>query len=220
MTLTFNIDENIKNILPNCRIGIVFSKVKTKDSSLDLLSKTEDVEIEFRKKLQSITESKLEVIDETRKAYKVCGKEPSRYRPSAEALLRRVRQGKGLYKINNIVDTINLLSMTSQFSIGGFDVSKIIGSVTLDIGDANIYKAIGRGALNIEFMPGVRDEHGFFGTPTSDSVRTMVATDTSNLLLVYYDFYGNNNLESALEIANEFLKKYCEGNSIETRIVS
>jgi DNA/RNA-binding domain of Phe-tRNA-synthetase-like protein len=220
MTLTFELDKKIKNLLPNCRIGIVFSKIITKDSSLDLLSKTDFVEKEFKEKLQSIKESKLEVIEETRKAYKVCGKEPSRYRPSAEALLRRVRQGKGLYKINSIVDTINLLSMTSQFSIGGFDVSKINGSVTLDIGDANIYNAIGRGELNIEFMPGVRDEYGFFGTPTSDSLRTMVSSDTCNLLLVYYDFYGNSSLESALDIAKEFLEKYCEGKDIETKIVN
>lgn len=220
MTLTFNIAEKLKNILPNCRIGIVFSEVKVKDSSLDLLSKIEDVENEFKEKLQSITESKLEVIDETRKAYKMCGKEPSRYRPSAEALLRRVRQGKGLYKINNIVDTINLLSMTSQFSIGGFDVSKINGLITLDIGNTNIYEAIGRGELNIEFMPGVRDEQGFFGTPTSDSVRTMVTSEISHLVLVYYDFFGNINLESALDTANEFLEKYCEGKGIETKIIS
>ncbi|MFT6333605.1 MAG: DNA/RNA-binding domain of Phe-tRNA-synthetase-like protein [Saprospiraceae bacterium] len=220
MTLTFNIDEKIKNILPNCRIGIVFSDVKAKDSSLDLRSRIIEVENEFKEKLLSVAESKLEVIDETRKAYKVCGKEPSRYRPSAEALLRRVRQGKGLYKINNIVDTINLLSMTSQFSIGGFDVSKIDGAVTLDIGDSDIYNAIGRGELNIEFMPGVRDEQGFFGTPTSDSVRTMVTSGISGLVLVYYDFFGNENLEEALGVAVEFLEMYCEGKGIETKIVS
>ena len=220
MTLTFNISDKFKNILPNCRIGIVFSKVKAQDSSLDLLSRIEDVENEFKEKLKSIRESKLEVIDETRKAYKICGKEPSRYRPSAEALLRRVRQGKGLYKINNIVDTINLLSMTSQFSIGGFDVSHINGAVTLDVGDSKIYDAIGRGELNIEFMPGVKDEKGFFGTPTSDSVRTMVTSDISYLLLVYYDFYGNRNLEHALSSAHEFLEKYCEGRGIKTDIIS
>ena len=220
MTLTFKIDQKLRNILPDCRIGVVFSEVSVRDSSMDLLSKIDDVENEFKVKLESITESKLEIVGETRKAYKVCGKEPSRYRPSAEALLKRVRQGKGLYKINNIVDTINLLSMTSQFSIGGFDVSKIEGDVTLDIGDANIYDAIGRGALNIEFMPGVRDDHGFFGTPTSDSLRTMVTSDLSYLVLVYYDFFGNRNLETALDIANDFLGKYCEGRKVETKIVS
>ncbi|MFT6781267.1 MAG: DNA/RNA-binding domain of Phe-tRNA-synthetase-like protein [Saprospiraceae bacterium] len=219
MTLTFQIDENIKNILPNCRIGVVFSEVFLEDSSLELLSKIENVESKFKEKLILFTESKLEVIDETRKAYKICGKEPSRYRPSAEALLKRVRQGKGLHKINNIVDAINLLSMTSQFSIGGFDVSKIEGAVALDIGNAKTYDAIGRGELNIEFMPGVRDDKGFFGTPTSDSVRTMVTSDIDNLVLVYYDFFGNSNLQTALHSANEFLKKYCEGRNIETKII-
>ena len=86
MILTFNIDENIKNILPNCRVGIVFSDVNAADPTFDLLSKIEDVENNFKERLQSITETKFEVIDETRKAYKLCGKEPSRYRPSAEAL--------------------------------------------------------------------------------------------------------------------------------------
>ena len=219
MNLTFSIAENIKQILPQCRLGIITCDVKVYDSPDTLLSKTSEVERVYTDQLSKVSEGKLDVIAETRKAYKVCGKEPSRYRPSAEALLRRVRQGKGLYKINNVVDTINLLSMTSQFSIGGFDEAHISGDVTLDIGDANEYQAIGRGSLNIEYMPGVKDVLGFFGTPTSDSERTMVTSDISRLVLVYYDFMGNSSLEDSLDSAKEALSLYCDGKNIEVRII-
>jgi DNA/RNA-binding domain of Phe-tRNA-synthetase-like protein len=92
--------------------------------------------------------------------------------------------------------------------------------VQLDIGSADPYDAIGRGLLNIEFMPGVRDSKGFFGTPTSDSVRTMVTNQTTKLLLVFYDFYGNDSLDKAMEYAKEMLIKHCSGKEINTSIIS
>lgn len=219
MSIAFSINESMKSILPKCRLGIVTCEVSVKESTSQLLSKISKIEDEYIQKLSSIVESELEIIAETRQAYRVCGKKPTRYRPSAEALLRRLRLGKGLYKVNNIVDTINLLSMTSQYSIGGFDVTKIEGDVILDIGDSNIYQAIGRGPLNIEFMPGVKDALGFFGTPTSDSERTMVTRDLNHLVLVYYDFFGNDNLIKALHSAKESLSLYCEASQITSEIV-
>ncbi len=219
MTLTYSISKTLKNILPKVRLGIVTCKVTVMDSSVELLSKITNIEAEFIHKLSTTVESELEVIAETRQAYRVCGKKPTRYRPSAEALLRRLRLGKGLYKINNVVDSINLLSMSSQFSIGGFDMTKIEGDVMLDIGDANVYNAIGRGPLNIEFMPGVKDSIGFFGTPTSDSERTMVTPDITRLVLVYYDFFGNDSLVDALNSAKETLNLYCKASDVSIEII-
>jgi len=219
MSITFSISDSLKSILPNCRLGIITSEVIVKNSSSELLSKMSKIEDQYIQILESTVESELEIIAETRQAYRVCGKKPSRYRPSAEALLRRLRLGKGLYKVNNIVDTINLMSITSQYSIGGFNIANIENDVILDIGDSNIYQAIGRGPLNIEFMPGVKDTLGFFGTPTSDSERTMVTRDIKHLALVYYDFFGNDKLMSSLESAKEFLSLYCEASQITSEVV-
>lgn len=211
--------NNLRKKLHNSRLGILLSNVKVEPSSLEYDKFISKKHLEIINKLNTTREGELELIQETRSAYKVCGKEPSRYRPSAEALLRRLRTKKELYQINNVVDSINLTSSVTQFSIGGFDYQQIIDSITLDIGDSSPYEAIGRGNLNIEFMPGLRDSKGFFGTPTSDSIRTMVNNNTSELLLVFYDFYGNNKLIDGIEYAEELLKKYCSGKTIFKSVI-
>lgn len=215
-----NISKNINKLLNNSRLGIILSNVKVGPSSSTynkFIAENHHIMIDS---LNNQREGELEIIKETRAAYKVCGKEPSRYRPSAEALLRRLRTKKELYQINNVVDTINLTSINTQFSIGGFDTKNINGDIILDIGTADPYEAIGRGILNIEFMPGVRDSKGFFGTPTSDSVRTMVTDKTSELLLVFYDFYGNNGLEEAIDYSEKLLVQNCGSTNIIKSIVS
>ena len=112
-------------------------------------------------------------IQATRTAYKRCGKDPSRYRPSGEALVRRMLNGHDLYQINTAVDLVNLASIAYGYSIGGFDKDKIQGhTLTLGIGKAGEpYEGIGRGPLNIEGLPVYRDTMGGIGTPTSDHER-------------------------------------------------
>jgi len=127
--------------------------------------------------------------------------------------------GKGLYKVNNVVDTINVLSISSAFCIGGFDVDKIVGDVQLRLGDESSYDAIGRGILNIDRMIALRDDLGFFGTPTSDSVRTMITTNSTRLLVVYYDFFSNVALVPALDEAAKLIKNYCGGVQVSKSIV-
>ena len=110
------------------------------------------------------------VIAATREAYKRCGKDPGRYRPSAEALRRRLMRGIPLYQIDTLVDLINLVSLRTGHSIGGFDADKIQGNrLELGIGKAEEpFEGIGRGVLNIEGLPVYRDSLGGIGTPTSD----------------------------------------------------
>lgn len=159
--------------------------------------------------------SKISVIDAARKAYKACGKDPARYRLSAEALLRRVVSGKELYQINNVVDQLNLVSITSGFSIGGYDAAKIQGDISFGIGVAGEpYQGIGRGELNIEGLPVFRDGLGAFGTPTSDSQRTEVSGQTSRFLMILIDFGGDDQLETAKQMAISLLKKYCRATNI------
>lgn len=214
------ISLNIHKLLNNCRLGIIQSNVKIENSSHAFNEHISKTHQEIIHNLTDKRETEFEIIRETRQAYKVCGKEPSRYRPSAEALLRRLRTKKDLYQINNVVDAINLMSISTHYSIGGFDQKNIKGDLILDIGDSEPYEAIGRGVLNIEFMPGMRDSLRFFGTPTSDSVRTMVNNETTDLLLVFYDFYSNDSLGQSLDIGESILAQYCGGTSIIKSIVS
>ena len=164
--------------------------------------------------------SKMPAVAASRKAYKACGKDPARYRLSAEALLRRVIKRKELYQVNNVVDLLNLVSISSGFSIGGYDADKISGKITFGIGENDEpYEGIGRGELNIAFLPVFRDEVGAFGSPTSDSLRTAVAETTKRFLMVIIDF-GGGELQQATEFAISLLEKYASAKNIEIKTVA
>jgi DNA/RNA-binding domain of Phe-tRNA-synthetase-like protein len=139
---------------------------------------------------------------------------------SAEALLRRVANGKGLYRISNVVDQLNLVSVTSGFSIGGYDEEQIVGNIHLGIGAKDEpYQGIGRGELNIAGLPVFRDDLGAFGTPTSDSERTSVSEKTHRFLMIIIDFGGQGELENAGAMAVGLLKKYCHAQHINVQII-
>ncbi len=154
--------------------------------------------------------NKLPNIYETREAYKKLGKDPNRYRPSAEALCRRIARGIPLYQINTLVDLINLVSLKTGYSIGGFDADKIEGNLTLGVGEAGEkFEAIGRGLMNIEGLPVYRDNTGGIGTPTSDEERTKISPETTNLLMIINGYSGEKGLKEAGEYAEKLLNKFC-----------
>ncbi len=177
------------------------------------------IELSHSLKIEDI--SKLPAIAASRKAYKACGKDPARYRLSAEALLRRIISRGEIYQINNVVDLLNLVSITTGFSIGGYDSDKIEGNVVFGIGNPNEpYTGIGRGELNIENMPVFRDEKGAFGTPTSDSERTSVSLETKRFLMIIIDYSPEGNLNSATDMAVKLLEKYAGAKNLECKIIN
>ena len=183
---------------------------------------------EIRQKIIDISSSiKIEdisgipAIAASRKAYKVCGKDPSRYRLSAEALLRRIVNRGEIYQINNVVDLLNFVSITTGFSIGGYDAEKIKGTIVFGIGKPNEpYIGIGRGELNIENMPVFKDEDGAFGTSTSDSERTSVSLDTKRFLMIIIDYSPVGKLNEAADMALKLLHKYAGAKNVEYKIIS
>ena len=147
----------------------------------------------------------------TREAYRRLGKDPSRYRPSAEALRRRLLRGLELYRIDTLVDLINLVSLRTGYSIGGFDADKIQGTeLCLGVGHVNEpFEGIGRGPLNIEGLPVWRDVQGGIGTPTSDHERTKMDVDTRHILAIINGYDGDEQrLREAAEMTQELLRKY------------
>ena len=152
----------------------------------------------------------------TREAYRRCGKDPSRYRPSGEALCRRVLRGLQLYQIDTLVDIINLVSMKTGYSIGGFDADKIQGSdLVLGVGHADEpYEGIGRGVLNIEGLPVYRDAVGGIGTPTSDHERTKMTLETTHILAVINGYSGAEGLPEAADFTAELLRNYASGTEV------
>ncbi|WP_297092044.1 phenylalanine--tRNA ligase beta subunit-related protein [uncultured Draconibacterium sp.] len=198
------------------------------ECDIDYQAKNNSLWLHIEKKIKDLNRSlkveeisKLPAIAASRRAYKLCGKDPARYRLSAEALLRRVLKRGEIYQVNNVVDQLNLVSISTGFSIGGYDTNAIDGAITFGIGEPNEpYEGIGKGKLNIEFMPVFRDEKGAFGTPTSDSVRTCVTPDTKRFLMIIIAYETTNVLGKATEMAIELLTNYAGATNFELHEIS
>jgi DNA/RNA-binding domain of Phe-tRNA-synthetase-like protein len=127
------ISAELKNRCPKLKLCCILTDVIVAKSGNDLLAEINRCTEQIQQTLILDGISKLPAIEASRKAYKACGKDPARYRLSAEALLRRVVFGKGIYQINNVVDQLNLVSIATGFSIGGYDVDKIQGDICFGI---------------------------------------------------------------------------------------
>ncbi len=213
------IDNEIKRLLPDLILGVIEAEVSYAGNNESLWKEFELLINNVRQNHTTSSIKEIPQIRSTREAYKKLGKEPSRYRPSAEALLRRIVQGKNPYQISNIVDTINFVSVKTGYSIGGYDASKIQGQIIFKKGGSEEYNAIGRGRLNIENLPVFYDQKGAFGSPTSDSVRTMINSDTQNVLLIVMNFGGHKNFENDLNFFADTLQKFCFAKNITKDII-
>ncbi|ADV43424.1 B3/4 domain-containing protein [Bacteroides helcogenes] len=205
-----SVSDEIRKYCPSFRGVAVYAEVTNTIFCEELWN---EIDV-FTRKLVSTTcaeDIKLQpVIAATREAYKRCGKDPSRYRPSAEALRRRLVRGLALYRINTLVDIINLVSLCTGYSIGGFDTDKIQGdNLELGIGHTDEpFEGIGRGVLNIERLPVYRDRAGGIGTPTSDHERTKLDLETCHILAIINGYNGSEGLEEAAKMIQDLLRKY------------
>jgi len=192
-------------------LAIISCEVKNSDTSSDFWGEmqTEIQRIKSTYILEDI--NKRPEIAATRKIYKALGKDPNRYRPSAEALCRRIVSEIPLYKVSTLVDSINLVSIRSGFSIGGFDLNKIQGDINLGVAtNEDEFEAIGRGLLNVEGLPLYRAQIGGTGTPTSDNERTKITCNTTQLLLIINGYRGKSGLQEAVGHAIYLLGKYAD----------
>jgi len=129
----------------------------------------------------------VDVIAAVRTMYKRVGIDPTKTRPSSEALLRRVRKGDELPVINSLVDIINWCSLETQLPYGLYDLDRIQGPVVLRLGRAGEeYEGIRKAAVHVADRLTLADDQGPFGNPTSDSARTMVTTATVRALVVIF----------------------------------
>lgn len=205
------VSKEIEQVCPNFVGACVEAEVVNSAYNSELWEEIHAISERFRAELTTETLKDISGIAATRRVYRVCGKDPSRYRPASEALIRRILQGKKLYQIDTLVDLINLASIVYGYSIGGFDADKMVGEqLTLGIGKADEpYEGIGRGLINIEGLPVYRDEIGGVGTPTSDHERTKITAQTNHLLVLINGYDGNEDRVRANALyIQELLRKY------------
>ena len=209
------VSNEIENVCPNFIGACVEAKVKNSQYCQDLWNEINTLGEEFKNKLTIDTLKEISGIAATRRIYRICGKDPSRYRPAAEALIRRILQGKTLYQIDTLVDLINLASMKYGYSLGGFDADKFVGN-TLELGvgkEGEPYEGIGRGMINIQGLPVYRDGIGGVGTPTSDNERTKITINTNHLLVLINGYDGNEALvRQNAEFVQQLIKRFCESD--------
>jgi len=214
------IDPDLKARCPGTVLGCLIAEVRASTSPPELLREMSSC-LEHILELpepRSVLESAK--IRATRAGYKALGKDPARYRGSAEALLRRILGGKGFPQINSVVDIINLVSVESRFPIGLYDLAQVNGGVVFRAGRAGeTYKGIGKYDLNLEGLPVFADETGPHGSPTSDSERTMVTDKTRRILVIVVSFGGPEGLGPAMERLSTLLENYAGGAEIHVEIV-
>jgi DNA/RNA-binding domain of Phe-tRNA-synthetase-like protein len=214
------INQYIKNKLPNLVLGCIECEVTIREHNPELWGEIEDVCGIIRDSCELSKVGTLPAISASRKAYRLCGKDPARYRLSSEALIRRVVKGLDLYRINNVVDLVNLVSLKTGMSIGGYDAEKIADKAIFDIGkDGEPYDAIGRGEINIGSLPVFRDSISPFGSPTSDSVRTAVTPLTNRFLMVIIGFSGEEDTLKTVDLSVSLLNKYANAVQFETNLI-
>ncbi len=214
------IQEELMNLLHSLRLGVITAGIKCEPSSNKFRKKIENTVIEIRNQLNLDEIKNLEAVASARDAYKKIGNDPNRYRPSADALLRRIVKGSDIYRINNVVDALNLISIVSGFSIGGYDADKIEENIELGIGKKDEpYKGIGRGEVNISNLLVLRDAISAFGSPTSDSERTMITNSTKKILFIFFDFGIHSSLHENLDVCAGLLKKFCYAKELHSKIV-
>lgn len=211
------VSDEIRHACPDFIGGAVYATFENTAHNETLWKEIGRAVTEFRLTENVDSIKQLSGISATRQAYKECGKDPSRYRPSNEQLLRRTLQGKELWSVNTAVDIGNLASLRYHYSIGCFDYDKIVGdTVTLGIGRAaEPYEGIGRGVLNIEGLPVYRDGIGGIGTPTSDHERTKMLLDTKHMLAFVNGFDGRREqvvacCQCLCNAFREYLGAQCE----------
>ena len=215
------VSDEIKAVCPEFVGAALEARFTNTPYSAPLWEEIRTFQADYCRKFTTESLKDMPAIQATRAVYKKCGKDPSRYRPSGEALVRRMLKGHDLYQINTAVDLINLASIAYGYSIGGFDADRIAGdTLTLGIGQAGEpYEGIGRGPLNIEGLPVYRDGKGGIGTPTSDHERTKLTGETTRLLALVNGYDGNREqVLACAEYMQELLKKHAQSDGGEIHI--
>jgi DNA/RNA-binding domain of Phe-tRNA-synthetase-like protein len=218
--LAFDIAPDVAS---RARVGLLVLEgvtVRASDPALD--SEVDRTCASFKERYGEGKSSEVPGAADARTLYKALGIDPTKTRPSNEALLRRALKGDTLYRISTLVDALNLVSLREQLPFGLYDLDRVKPPVVLRKGTAGEgYEGIRKGFVNVDARPVLVDEAGPFGNPTSDSARTMITLATRNALVVAYApaGYAERRLDAVLDATGETLVRFCGGTRAERRIL-
>ena len=217
--IDLTIASEFKAKIPGVAVGWITATIRNAEHDEALWREIEVAAARFRGMTMDDAR-KFPPLKALRDAYRALGNDPTRYRGSNEALVRRISQGKDLYRVNTVVDINNLISLETLHSAGSFDLEYVKPPIVFRVGQpGEIYSGIGRGEIKIEGLPVFADQHGPFGSTTSDSERTMVRLETTRIMMVIISFRGRERLDEAVGRASSLLEKYAAATEIETGLV-
>jgi DNA/RNA-binding domain of Phe-tRNA-synthetase-like protein len=214
--MEFEIDGSIAG---RVRVGLLaLEGVSVRESDAALDAEVDRACASFRERYGEGRSSEVPGAGDARTLYKALGIDPTKTRPSNEALLRRALKGETLYRINTLVDALNLVSLREQLPFGLYDLDRIRPPVVLRRGaPGEAYEGIRKGPVHVEGRPVLVDASGPFGNPTSDSLRTSITLSTRDALVVAYApaSCASARLNGVLERTAETLTRVCGGASRE-----
>jgi DNA/RNA-binding domain of Phe-tRNA-synthetase-like protein len=173
---------------------------------LEVTAPREDFELEVKRAAQAARTGEVGPIDRARELYRRFGTDPTRMRPSSEALLRRMKKGEPLPRINSLVDVANALSVQLQVPVGLYDLGKVKGEeLVIRLGtEGESYEGIGKERVNVAGRICVADAEGPVGNPSSDSARTMITTDTESAEWIYFLPVRDDDVDRTAELIAVF----------------
>lgn len=187
-TLEINISQELCKLIPDFKIGIIHYHHITVSESPQMLKgrfRLFQESLYFNLEDKNITE--MDGIHEWRQIFKTTGKDPNRYRPSVEALYRRIKKQNFIDSVQSAIDVNNFFSLQYQIPIGVYDTSKIAGNVTIRLGNpGEEYEGLNGRTNSVEKLIVSADVNGAFGSPFVDSSRTPVTFDTKSALQIVY----------------------------------
>jgi DNA/RNA-binding domain of Phe-tRNA-synthetase-like protein len=205
------------------RLGVlVLEGLTVREADPDLVAEIDRYSSEVRARHGSLKSSEVPGTADARSLYKALGIDPTKTRPSNEALLRRVLKGESLYRVSTLVDALNLCSLRSQLPFGLYDLDRIVPPVELRRGrPGESYEGIRKGPVNVEGRPTLADALGAFGNPTSDSLRASITQAATRALVTAYAPAGfaASRLLAILAETGSTLTRFCGGRVAEQRIV-
>lgn len=173
---------------------------------LEVTEPRDDFELEVKRTTQAVRTGEVGDPAPARALYRRFGIDPTRVRPSSEALLRRLKKGESLPRINSLVDVANALSVQLQVPVGLYDLDKVRGDeLVVRLGaEGESYTGIGKERVNVANRICVADAEGPCGNPSSDSARTMITTDTERAAWIYFLPVSDETIDRTAELIAVF----------------
>ena len=173
---------------------------------LEVVAPRDDFELEVKRATQATKSGDVGSIGRARELYRRYGIDPTRTRPSSEALLRRMRKGEPMPRINSLVDVANAMSVQLQVPVGLYDLGKVAGEeLVIRLGQkGESYEGIGKERVNVEGRICVADAEGACGNPTADSARTMITTATESAAWIYFLPIRDEDVDRTAELIAVF----------------